>query len=230
MKEYKLNIFDALKIAESEMKYEVSSENAIKWVKGNIPIERHLLNKYRSVTEMFIIETANYNAKRSTIIKLKSIGEINIDKLSCQELYHLAVKIFKRYNNENIFINNDDKIIVSNGDIKESVNKIFSNPIQRNQIIEHLQIYANMGALIRNAKLSCQTYETKNRIDNTIWNYYVIWITIRKEKYLLEFDVISRKNGENHYRVQRLQKAVTSAGNTVRNSITPTSEVPAFYK
>ena len=49
---------------------------------------------------------------------------------------------------------------------------------------------------------------------------------------MFEFDVVSRNNGENHYRVQRLEKidnkkANASVGNT-NNSITPTLETSAF--
>ncbi|MBR7042064.1 MAG: hypothetical protein IKI04_01040 [Bacilli bacterium] len=50
---YKLNIFDILKIAESEMEYGLNSENTIKWVKGNVPIEERLLNKYQSARDIF---------------------------------------------------------------------------------------------------------------------------------------------------------------------------------
>ena len=52
------------------------------------------------------------------------------------------------------------------------------------------------------------------------------------ELYDLEFDVVSRKNGLNQYRVQRLQEIKTdnSVENNVNNIVTSTLELPVSYK
>ena len=39
-----------------------------------------------------------------------------------------------------------------------------------------------------------------------MWSYYLIGLKINKKKYIFEFDVVSRDNNENHYRVQRLKE------------------------
>ena len=46
--------------------------------------------------------------------------------------------------------------------------------------------------------------EQKARQNYNSWHYYVENIIIGKKKFLLEFDVVSRNDGENHYRIQRL--------------------------
>ena len=61
--------------------------------------------------------------------------------------------------------------------------------------------------------------------DNNIWSYYLNGININGEQFLLEFDVVSMKNGENHYRVQRLQKKTdVSAGSFAISKTVPTLE------
>ena len=58
-----------------------------------------------------------------------------------------------------------------------------------------------------------------------MWSYYLNGLKINRENYLFEFDVVSRDNNENHYRVQRLQKNTdVPAGNIAKSNITPTSE------
>lgn len=43
-------------------------------------------------------------------------------------------------------------------------------------------------------------------VSNPIWDYYLNELNINDNNYLFEFDVVCRHNGENHYRVQRLEK------------------------
>ena len=204
MKEYNLNIFSVLKIAEEEIKYGASAENTIKWVKGNMPIDNKLFNKYNNVELIFKQGTV----KRATRItpRISETNLLKVKTMSENEVYHLAVKIVKNNNDKNIFLNNKQRIIISNGDIKESINKIYRSKFQRIYLLEHLEIFANIKTVIKNATLVSQSTETKNRVDNTIWSYYLTSIIINKTRYLVEFDVISRKDGENHYRVQRIQK------------------------
>jgi hypothetical protein len=190
-----------------------------KQTKGNIPINEKLLNKYNNVKEMMNSEINNYDGK----VDVKDINQINV--------FNLAKNIFDRYNNKNLFNNNGNEIMVSHADIKESIKHIY-NENQIKYLKEHLQVFSDLGDIIESATLSSQGLENKKNMQSThshnnIWSYYLNGLKINGETYLLEFDVVSRDNGENHYRVQRIQKTDTSAGNAVNNSITPTLEASA---
>ena len=147
------------------------------------------------------------------------MADLDLTILTPQQLTILATNIFKKYNNYGEFNNDGNIIRVSNRDIKESINKIRYNNNQFKFVKEHLQIFSKLGNIIESATLSAQTIENKNRENNVIWSYYLNGLEIRNKKYLFEFDVISRNDGENHYRVQRLceiKKADISAG-TIQN-------------
>lgn len=63
-------------------------------------------------------------------------------------------------------------------------------------------------------------------------NYYFDELNINNELYYLEFDVRSMKNGENHYRVRKLEKinnkkAEVSTGSTNIGTL-PVTETSAF--
>ena len=201
--------------------------------KGNIPINKEVLNKYNNTNEMMNSEVNNYDGKvdvkdSSQIEELKNVDLKNMNQTS---IYHLATDIFDKYNNTNTFENDGNKIIVSHADIKESIKNIY-NGNQIKYLKEHLQAFSDLGDIIESATLASQNIETKKDVqkshqNNTIWSYYLNGLKINGDTYLFEFDVVSRENGENHYRVQRIQKADTSTGNTVNNSITPDSEASA---
>lgn len=174
----------------------------IKQVKGNIPIKQELFNRYKNVNDIFINETN----KCGSLIKIKNIN-IDIKNKNATEIYHIALNIFKKNHNTNIFFNDGSEIRVSNQDIKESINKIFNDRLQNQYIKEHLQVFSNLGNIIEKSKLVNQTVESKNRTKYNTWNYYFKGLNIGSEIFDFEFDVVSRMDGENHYRLQRLKKA-----------------------
>lgn len=204
----------------------------INQVKGNIPINQELLNKYNNVTEMINKNINKYDGKvdiKSSIIELNNI---DLNNMSQNELSNLAINIFEKYNSGNTFINDGNKIKVTRSGIKESINKILYNKNQKQYLKEHLQVFSDLGDIIESATLASQTTEGKSRENNKIWNYYLNGLNINDSNYLFEFDVVSRQNGENHYRVQRLEKingkkANVSVENTI-TSVTPTLETSAF--
>ena len=65
-------------------------------------------------------------------------------------------------------------------------------------------IFSKLGLIINRAKLVNQVLERKGRDKYYSWNYYIDGIVIQNRKFILEFEVVSMKNKENHYRVQRL--------------------------
>lgn len=179
------------------------------YTNGNISIDYDLIGKYSNVLEMINFEKNNYyniNVLVNDISLIPELINIDITKIQRNEIFKIAKDIFYNYNKENVFINNGNKIIVSNGDIRESINKILSVYPQKELLKEHLQVFSSLSEIIGNAKLSSQEIECEGRKNNNIWSYYLYGVVINKEHYLIEFDVISRNDGENHYRVQRLTK------------------------
>lgn len=205
------------------------NENGVQ-TEGNIPINKDLLNKYSNVSELMKTEVNNYDGKINVKTDISELSNLDLESTDSTNIYHLASNIFKNHNTKTTFYNNGNKIEVSNGDIKESINKIMHNSNQKKYLKEHLKIFSDLGDIIESATLSSQNIETKTRENNKVWSYYLNGLNIDGNTYLFEFDVVSRSNGENHYRVQRLlKKANASAGNTVNNSITPTLETFASY-
>jgi len=169
----------------------------------NIKIQKKLLNKYKDISSIFL------NEKSNNFIKIKN-QKIIFDKQKPTEIYHIAVELFKKNHNTNNFKNEDNKIFVTNADIKESINKIYNDRMQNIYIKEHLLIFTKLGDIIESAKLINQTYENKNRNKYILWNYYFNGLIINNTIYNIEFDVVSRYDGENHYRIQRIKKAELS--------------------
>ncbi len=115
-------------------------------------------------------------------------------------------KEFRKSSNDSIIINNASKIIITNGGIEESVNKIFNSRTQRNLLKEHLYIFLNLNKILSGSKLINQTKENKGRVDINYWNYYFNKVNINGQKYNIAIDVRAMKDGTNQYRVQRIEK------------------------
>lgn len=205
--------------------------NEIKYNKGNIPINKELLNKYANVREIFDNESNNCDETICIISNINELKNVDISKITKTEVYHMAVRIFNNYHSKNMLANSNNKIIVSNTDIKESINKINNNSLQKKYLKEHLLIFSNLENIIKKAKIINQTLENKNRKNNKIWSYYLNKININKKYFLFEFDVISKENGENHYRVQRLEpleKKQTLPSESVNNDTASNLVTSAF--
>ncbi len=227
-----LPVLDATSINNTNKALIPVDNSQINQVKGNIPINQDLLNKYNNVSEMINKNINKYDGKVDVKSSILELNNIDLNSMSQKELSDLAINIFEKYNSSNTFINDGNKIMVTRGGIKESINKILYNKNQKQYLKEHLQVFSDLGDIIESATLASQTTEGKLRENNKIWNYYLNGLNINNNNYLFEFDVVSRQNGENHYRVQRLEKinnkkANASVGNTI-TSVTPTLETFAF--
>lgn len=145
--------------------------------------------------------------KRKTIksFEIEDIKNIDLENLKIAQAKILANNIFNKYHNKNYFFNNCNRIMVSKSGINESMEKIYNNRIQRDYITEHLIIFSKLGEIIENAILINQIYERKNRKYTLYWNYYLANIYINKSCFIMEFEVRSMHDGENHYRLQRLE-------------------------
>lgn len=174
--------------------------------KGNIPINKELLNKYKSVEEIFDNAAVLFENNNS-ILKLKSmkdISSLDFKNIKVEELKYLAYKIFNKYHNTNIFLNNGNNISVTKNGIYESVQKIYNNKYQRELIKQNFIIFANLGNIIETALLVSQALERKNREGIIYWNYYINKLYIDGEEYLICFDVRTLDSKQNQYRIQRI--------------------------
>lgn len=176
--------------------------NDIKLAKGNIPINENLLNKYSNVKDIFSNERINQDG----IVSVKNV-DFDLTNKTATDIYHIATDLFSNNHANNVFINDGNKIIVTKQDIKESINKIYNDRLQKKYLNEHLSVFTDLGDVISNAKLVNQTPEGKGREKYNLWSYYYSGLKINNELYNFEFDVVSRNDGENHYRLQRIEKA-----------------------
>ena len=103
----------------------------IKQSKGNIPINKELLNRYKSTNEMFNDYANNYNGEVSIKSDITELQNISVEKMKIGEVKKIAKEIFQKYNKSNIFYNDNNKILVNKTGIDESITKIFENRQQR---------------------------------------------------------------------------------------------------
>lgn len=185
---------------------EITYGSKIKHNQGNIPIKLNLLNKYENVREIF--DNESNKIKRSINLKndIVELKNIDIKKLDSKKVKDFIKKEFRKSSNDSIIINNASKIIITNGGIEESVNKIFNSRTQRNLLKEHLYIFLNLNKILSGSKLINQTKENKGRVDINYWNYYFNKVNIDGQEYNIAIDVRAMKDGTNQYRVQRIEK------------------------
>ncbi len=204
----------------------------INQVKGNIPINQELLNKYKNTNEMFSDSINNYNGEVNIKDNLSELQNISVEDMKIGGVKKLAKEIFQKYNKSNTFYNNDNKILVNKTGIDESITKIFESRQQRELLKEHMLVFSDLGDIIEHSKLVNQAPETKGRKKYNSWNYYYDGLKIGNNSYNFEFEVVSMSNGENHYRVQKLEKinnkkAEVSTGSTNIGTL-PVTETSAF--
>lgn len=204
----------------------------ISQAKGNIPINQELLNKYKSTKEMFSDSINNYNGEVKVKDNLSELQNVSVENMKIGEVKKLAKEIFQKYNKSNTFYNSSNKILVNKTGIDESITKIFESRQQRELLKEHLLVFSDLGDIIEHSKLVNQVPETKGRKKYNSWNYYYDGLKIGNNSYNFEFEVVSMSNGENHYRVQKLEKinnkkAEVSTGSTNIGTL-PVTETSAF--
>lgn len=168
-----------------------NKNGGIKLAKGNIPINEELLYKYATVRDIFDNESNNYNGNITIKSEIDELKGFDIEQSNIADLKRLAYDIFNKYNENNEFENDGNKILVSKAGINESVEKIYNNRAQRDLVKEHLLVFSALGDIIENATLVNQTPELKNRRDIKYWNYYFDGLKINNELYYIEFDVRS---------------------------------------
>ena len=180
--------------------------NEIKYNKGNIPINKDLLNKYANVREIFDNESNNCQRYIKLNSNIPELINLKVRKLTSKEAKLIAKNIFNQYHSTNEFFNNGNKIIITGRGIEESINKIFNSSFQRSLLKIHLLIISNLGYILEQVRLINQIKERKERTNINMWNYYFIKLKINNIYYVLELDIRSMDSGQNQYRVQRIEK------------------------
>ncbi len=120
-------------------------------------------------------------------------------------IYNKAKEEFKKIG-KNIFLNNGEEIYVSNSDIKESIAKTVRSESQKKLLTEHLELFSKLDKIIENGQRINFAPEVKARKKYSNWDYYALPIVIDGKKFILEFDVTLRDNGQKHFRIQRIFK------------------------
>ena len=194
---------------KNSLEFEELSKNQSK---GNIPLQQDLFRKHSSAREMFDNATSNYDGEIRVETNIEELKNIDIENISVQELKKIANDIFNKYNDKIVYYNDGNRIVVNVSGINESVEKIFYNNRQKKLIKEHLQVFSDLGDIIEHATLVSQNSEYKGRKNIKSWNYYYDNLIINGKSYKLVFDVRSMDNGENQYRVQRLELDTKKTG------------------
>jgi len=189
---------ETFKLLNTENKGIINYPN-IELVRGNIPIIPELLNKYKSVSEIFECEKDFLY-----VINLSDNIKFKYENISISDAKSIAISLFESNNFSNKILWNDFNIIVSKAGIRESIEKIFYNN-QKYYLVEHFIILKNLDLVIKNMVLVNQGIENKNREKYNSWNYYISKVCVNGQLFILEIEIVSMLNGENHYRVQRLK-------------------------
>lgn len=198
MSELNTGFNETFKLLNTENKGIINYPN-IELVRGNIPIIPELLNKYKSVSGIF-----GYEKNFLYVLDLSDNIEFNYENISISDAKRIAISLFESNNFSNKILWNDFNIIVSKAGIRESIEKIFYNN-QKYYLVEHFIILKNLDLVIKNMVLVNQGIENKNREKYNSWNYYISKVCVNGKLFILEIEIVSMLNGENHYRVQRLK-------------------------
>lgn len=148
------------------------------------------------------------------------------------DIKFLSKLLFENFCKLKCFYNENNKILVNKTGIDECVTKIFESREQRRFLYEHLIVFCNLSRIIESSKLANQCLETKGRNKYNHWNYYFCKLKINNNAYLFEFEVVSMKNGENHYRVQKItnnKKTEISETGSIIDTL-PVSEISVSDK
>ena len=192
---------ETFKLLNTENKVIINYPN-IELVKGNIPIVPELLNRYKSINEIFEYENVY---KNFLTLDDNILAGINLTDCSISDIKSMSIDLF--FNNHLIksFILDESVIIVTKSGIRESIENIYRSRRQRDYLREHLIIIYNLDKVIQNAYLVNQCAEKKGREKYNSWNYYISKVCVNGQLFTLEIEIVSILNGENHYRVQRLK-------------------------
>lgn len=185
--------------------------------------EKQNLKHYTNISDAIHDYAKSLEKNFVTDIEIKKdikIHSIDYTKLTQVAIFNQAKEMFGKIGKK-VFKNNDEDIIVTNEDIKESIAKTVRNVEQKRFLTEHMEVFANLDKIIPKGVLITYAPELKNRKKYFDWHYYVTPIKINDEKLIVQFDTVIRADGEKHFRLQRIY----NLENTIKKQAIPTGRV-----
>ncbi len=179
------------------------------------------LNSYKGISEA-IYNYANSikdNFETNIIIRKNKFNGIDYSKELQTAIFNKAKEEFNKIG-KRVFINNGEKIYVSNADIKESIAKTVRSIEQKVLLAEHIAVFAKLDKVIEHGVKINYAPEIKNRPKFKKWDYYATPVIIDGEKYIIEFDTTVRDNNEKHFRLERLYKL-----KDIKKQVVPTGKI-----
>lgn len=164
------------------------------------------LNKYKNINKALTdyIDSNSFKSKIN-IATNKNSFPIDYDNQSQTFIFKMAKDNFLKIG-KTVFMNNNEKIYVSNGDIKECIAKAISNSYQKCFIIEHIEAFKILDKIIENGIKIASALEQKSRDKFSRWDYHITLVYIDGKPFVIEFDTVYRidNNNEKHFRMARI--------------------------
>jgi len=158
-------------------------------------------NKFNNINQA-ILYFVKHNLFDSDIF-INTTDKYDYNLLSQKQIFNLVKNMYLKKGRKIVY-NNNQKIYITNEDIKECVAKILSNKLQKDYLNYHFAIFGYLDEIIENGILIARGNETKGRVKYKLWDYYVSMVYINECRYIIEFDTVLRSDEEKHFRLERI--------------------------
>ena len=183
----------------------------------NSSVSNEKFNKIDNLMNNIIKETKdNFTSNiyiNSEIVDKESPIPLNYDKLQHSTLNNLAKNLFSAIHRR-VFTNNNEKIYVTNSDIKESIAQTLQNRNQKKLLKENVAVFSQLDKIIENAveihSSNSSIADNKNRNQYSDYKYYYTNVYLDNEPVMVQFDtrIQTGTSGkeERHFRLERIYK------------------------
>ena len=149
----------------------------------------------------------------SEIVDKEAKIPLNYGKLQHSTLNNLAKNLFSTIHRR-VFTNNNEKIYVTNSDIKESIAQTLQNRNQKKLLKENVAVFSQLDKIIENAveihSSNSSIADNKNRNQYSDYKYYYTNVYLDNEPVMVQFDtrIQTGTSGkeERHFRLERIYK------------------------
>ena len=190
---------------------------------GNVTIksnQNNIINTYQNINDAIYdyVNIIKDDFRTNINIQInKSNVPVDYSTQSQTTIFNKAKESFSKIGKK-VFKNNNDDIVVTNEDIKESVAKTVRNTKQKKLITEHIEVFSKLDKIIENGTKIASSTENKNRVKYKNWDYYATPVTIDGKNCIIEFDTVLRQDGEKHFRLERIY----SLDEVIQKQVVPT--------
>lgn len=190
---------------------------------GNVTLnsnQNNIINTYQNINDAIYdyVNTIKDDFRTNINIQTnKSNVPVDYSTQSQTTIFNKAKESFSKIGKK-VFKNNNDDIVVTNEDIKESVAKTVRNTEQKKLITEHIEVFSKLDKIIENGTKIASSTENKNRVKYKNWDYYATPVTIDGKNFIIEFDTVLRQDGEKHFRLERIY----SLDEVIQKQVVPT--------